>query len=248
VSDRGGIPEREAAARYDESHRHADTGEAVDFLAALCAGGRALELGVGTGRVALPLVGRGVTVHGMDASTAMLKQMVAADPQSTVTTLTGDFCDFVLPGRYDLVFCVYNAVFGLLTQRDQVRCFGSVARHLQPAGRFVLQCFVPRGDLGARIADVREDEHYLRVSTGQHDRAQQIVRTRQTYVGRSSTYSYELEYRYIYPSEMDLMAELAGLELEARWADWGRRLFDASATHHVSVYRRQVSRPGAGEG
>jgi SAM-dependent methyltransferase len=238
VRNRGGIPEREAATRYDESHRRTDTGQAIDFLMGLCAGGRALELGVGTGRIALLLAGRGVSVYGMDASTAMLEQLTAADPQRTVTTMVGDFCDFALPERYDLIYCVYNAVFGLLTQRDQVQCFRSTARHLQPTGRFVLQCFVPRGDLGARIADVREDEYGLRVSTGQHDRSQQIVRTRQIYVGSNGTYSYDLTYRYVYPSEMDLMAELAGLELEARWADWARRPFDASASHHISVYRR----------
>ncbi|MEP7023881.1 MAG: class I SAM-dependent methyltransferase [Actinomycetota bacterium] len=207
---------------------------------------RALELGVGTGRVALPLAAREIVVDGIDASDAMLERLAAADPDRTVSALKADFCDFRLPDRYDLIYCLYNAIFGLLAESDQLECFRCAAAHLRTGGRFVVQCFVPMADLGERIFTVRRTEDGLRISSGWHNPARQLLRTRQTYLRRHGSHSYELAYRYAYPTELDRMAGSAGLELEGRWADWAGSPFDSSSSHHVSAYRRRPAEPGCG--
>lgn len=211
----------------------------VDRLVALAAGGPALELAIGTGRVAVPLHARGVPVTGIELSTAMVEQLRRKVPVSEVPVVQGDMATATAPGDYTLVYLVFNTIGNLLTQTGQVACFRNAARHLRPGGCFVVELMVPElrslppgktasvftaepGYLGVDTYDVVEQllvSHHVTFGAGREAR---IARTPQ---------------RYVWPAELDLMAQLAGLELESRHADWRGSPFSDAATSHVSVYR-----------
>ena len=153
----------------------------------------------------------------------------------------GDFAAFELEERFSLAYVVFNTFFGLLTQDDQVRCFGSVAYHLAPAGRFLLECFVPdlgRFDRGQRLAVTEIEDEAIRVEATLHDPVGQRVKSRIVRLTESGSRFYPLEARYCWPPELDLMARLAGLKLEHRWGGWDEEPFTAASGNHVSVYRK----------
>ena len=225
---------------YDDRH-HAFDEAAVRLLAELAGGGRALELGVGTGRVALPLAAAGVEVHGIDASRAMVERLRAKPGGDSVRITFGDFEAADAGGEFALVYVVFNTFFALLSQEAQVRCFRNVAARLAPGGVFLIEAFVPdvaryAGGQITRAAEVTAERVVLDVT--RHDPVRQYV-TGQTVVltdGRVRLFPVQL--RYAWPAELDLMARLAGLSLRARWGGWGREAFSPESKHHVSVYER----------
>jgi len=205
------------------------------------AGGRALELGVGTGRVALPLVERGVEVHGIDASPAMVAKLRAKPRGGEVQVSVGDFAEVggVAGGPFQLVYCVFNTFFVLLTQDEQLRCLEGVARVLAPGGRLVLELFVPDPTRFTRhqpplLGAFRPDEVMFEAS--RHDAIGQRISSQLVRISNGGAAIFPIELRYIWPSELDLMARLAGMRLAERWGGWDRRAFGAKATMHVSVY------------
>jgi SAM-dependent methyltransferase len=214
-------------------------GPAVDRLADLAGDGRALEFAIGTGRVAVALAKRGVQVTGIELSGPMIGQLRAKADEAAIPVIAGDMATTRAPGSYTLVYLVYNTISNLLTQGEQVECFRNAARHLLPGGRFVIELWVPElrklppgqqatvftsepGYIGLDTYDVlhqRIVSHHFTFGTGKNAR---LVRT---------------PHRYIWPSELDLMAQLAGFNLEARHADWSGAEFTAESRSHVSVYR-----------
>ena len=227
---------------YDHLPRlPANTERAVEFLAAAAGRGPILELGIGTGRLALPLAQRGFVVHGIDASPAMVGRLRAKPGADRVTITMGDFADMAIAGRFSLIFVAFNTFFGLLTQEDQIRCFGGIAEHLTDDGVFVIEAFVPdlsRFTHGQRVGvtSLATDEVYLETSV--HDPVAQRVRSQQVVINEDGVRMYPVVIRYAWPSELDLMARLASLRLRERWAGWSREAFGASSGAHVSVYER----------
>ena len=219
----------------------ADTELAVAFLGDLAGAGPVLELGVGTGRIALPLAERGLEVHGVDASEAMVARLREKPGGAAIPVAIGDFAEVPAEGPFSLVFVVFNTFFGLLTQEAQVRCFANVAARLTPQGAFALEAFVPdvaRFDRGQRIQTDAVDSEHVRLSGSRHDPLEQAVFSQHVVVGADGVRLYPVAIRYAWPSELDLMARLAGLRLRERWGGWAREPFTADSGRHVSVYAR----------
>jgi SAM-dependent methyltransferase len=229
------------AAVYDQRFASHDPAAAVDFLAGLVnGGGLALELAIGTGRVALPLAARGVTVHGIDASQAMVDRLRAKPGDDAIQVSIGDMADVGVTGRYRLVYLISNTLFCLLSQDKQARCFDNVARALEPGGFFVIECFVPdvtRFDRGqvAAVQEVTEDSAVLELS--RHDAAAQRVTTQVITFDQRGIHMRPVAIRYSWPAELDLMAGQAGLKLQERYGGWDRQPFDSASPGHVSVYQ-----------
>jgi SAM-dependent methyltransferase len=212
---------------------------AVDRLAALAGEGRALEFAVGTGRVAVPLAARGVPVTGIELSHAMVEQLRTKVDEDTVPVVLGDMATAVAPGRFTLVYLVYNTISNLLTQAGQVACFRNAARHLEPGGRFVVELWVPelRTLPPGREATVWHSEPgYIGLDTYDVLR-QHVVSHHFRFADGDPVELFRSPHRYIWPAELDLMGELAGFQLESRHADWTGGAFTADSRSHVSVYR-----------
>lgn len=219
-----------------------DTEGTVEFLAGLAGQGSVLELAVGTGRVALPLALRGIDVHGVDASEAMIAKLRAKPGGSEISVTRGDFSEVDVEGKFGVVFITFNTFFALLTQEDQLRCFRNVSEHLEDDGVFVIEAFVPdvtRFDAGQRVEASKAalDESLVTLST--HDAATQRISTNVVRIGDGRIEQFPIEIRYAYPSELDLMAQLAGLRLRDRWGGWRREPFTALSQSHISVYGRE---------
>jgi SAM-dependent methyltransferase len=229
-----------AAAAYDRVH--APDAAAVACLARLAGPGPVLELGIGTGRLALPLAEHGLEVHGIDASAAMVAKLRAKPGGDRVTVTMGDFADVEVDGRFALVFVAFNTFFALVTAEAQQRCFANVARHLEPnTGRFVMTAFVPDPsrfvrDQHLEVAHVGLDG--ARLNASRHDAAAQRVDSLIMYVSNDGVQTWPARLRYAYPAELDAMATAAGFELEERWSSWSGEPFDETdSPQHVSVYR-----------
>ncbi|WP_405911468.1 class I SAM-dependent methyltransferase [Streptomyces longwoodensis] len=242
-ADAGNIWDTDTAQRYDTpgSGMFAPEvlGPTVERLAQLADGGAALEFAVGTGRVAVPLAERGVPVTGIELSRPMVERLRTKADEATIPVVMGDMATATAPGTYSLVYLVYNTLSNLLSQSAQVDCFRNAARHLGPGGRFVIELWVPelRKLPPGQAATVWACEPgYIGLDT--YDVLNQLVvshhfrfdGTRKAELGRSP-------HRYIWPAELDLMAQLAGFELETRHADWSGSDFTADSRSHVSVYR-----------
>jgi SAM-dependent methyltransferase len=214
-------------------------GPTVDRLVELADGGRALELAIGTGRVAVPLAGRGVPVTGIELSRPMVDQLRTKVDEATIPVIVGDMATATAPGKYSLVYLVYNTISNLLTQAEQVACFGNAARHLTPGGRFVVELWVPelRKLLPGQQATVWHcAPGYIGLDT--YDVLRQLIVSHHFRFDESQQARlFRSPHRYIWPAELDLMARLAGFELEARHADWAGAEFTAESRSHVSVYR-----------
>ena len=227
---------------YDELYELAEeTDAAVELVTELAAGGPVLELGIGTGRLALPLARRGLPVAGIDASEAMVAKLRLKPGGDAIALTVGDFADVAVDGPFRLVVVVFNTFFALLTQDEQLRCMTNAAARLEPGGRFLIEAFVPdltRFDRGQRTASERIGTDLVELEVSTHDVSRQHVTSAHVLLRESGTRIYPVQIRYCWPSELDLMARLAGLELEHRWADWRRTPFTASSTGHVSVWRR----------
>jgi SAM-dependent methyltransferase len=227
------------AGIYDEEASPPLSGE-VELLAELAGDGPALELGVGTGRVAVPLAERGVDVHGLDPSGAMLARLRAKSDR--VELHEGVMDDFDLGREFALVYVVFSTIFAPLTQEAQVATFRAVARHLRPEGVFVVQAFVPdlaRFDRGQRVGAVDVGVDRVALEATRLDRARQILTGQRIVVGGEGTRLYPVMLRFAYPTELDLMARLGGLRLRERWADFRRTPYDSASQNHVSVYEKE---------
>ncbi|GAA1140064.1 class I SAM-dependent methyltransferase [Ornithinicoccus hortensis] len=220
-------------------------GPTVDRLAGLAGDGPVLEFAIGTGRVAVPLAGRGIPVSGIELSAPMVQELRHKVDETTLPVVMGDMATARVAGEFSLVFLVFNTIANLLTQEEQVACFRNAAAHLRPGGRFVIELWVPELRSlppGKRATVGAVEDSYLLVDT--YDVLHQHVVShhvrfgdgREARIGRTP-------HRYVWPAELDLMAQLAGFELESRHADWTGGEFTAESTSHVSVYRL----PGAAD-
>jgi len=226
---------------YDERHEYLDPAPAVEFLAGLAGAGPVLELAIGTGRVALPLAGRGIAVEGLDASEAMVARLRAKPGGASIPVTIGDMADGPASGPFRLVYLVFNSLFGLLSQARQADCFRNAARVLDAGGAFVLECFVldvSRSGRGQQVwvRDVAEDS--VTVGLGCYDPAAQRITTQVVTLDRQGTALRPVALRYCWPAELDLMAGQAGLALRERYGDWDRRPIGPASGKHISVYRR----------
>jgi SAM-dependent methyltransferase len=233
----------EVAARYDESSAEmfdpAVVDPAVDFLAALAGEGRALELGIGTGRIALPLAARGVAVHGIELSEAMAARLRAKPGAEAVGVTLGDFATTRVDGTFAVAYLVFNTISNLTTQDQQVACFANVAAHLEPGGAFVIEVGVPelqRLPAGEtfRPFDVGAD----RLGFDEYDVANQGLISHHLRIVDGRAIRNSIPFRYAWPAEFDLMARLAGMSLRERWSDWRREPFTSESRKHVSVWAK----------
>jgi SAM-dependent methyltransferase len=231
----------DVAGAYRDVKR-GDEAAAVAFLEQLAQRGPALELAIGTGRIALPLAARGIRVDGIDISPAMVAQLRDQPGGGEIPVTVGDFADVPVAGTYPLIFVVWNTLFNLLTQEDQVRCFENVATHLTREGLFVVEAFVPaflyrlRNDqyVDAEAVDVGE----VRLDVLRHEMATQMIEESHVSLSPAGVRLNPVVQRYAWPSELDLMARIAGLRLKQRWGGWSREPFNSASNTHVSVYGR----------
>ncbi len=228
---------------YDELYEGTlDTSSAVECLAALADGGPVLELGIGTGRLALPLAGRGLAVHGVEASPAMVELLRAKPGGADLPVTIGDFTDVAVPGEaFSLVVLAFNTIYALPTEEAQVACFATAARHLRPGGRFVVEAWVPdpgRFVDGAAVSVRNVTPERLSIDTALIRPDPQLMETVQVVFDEDRVRLYPANHRYAGPPELDLMACMAGMRREHRWADWNRSPHQSAARAHVSVYRR----------
>jgi SAM-dependent methyltransferase len=228
-----------------EMYRDVQRGDemaAVTFLEQLAGRDPVLELAIGTGRIALPLAARGIRVDGVDISPAMIAQLRAKPGGDEIAVTVGNFADVPVPGTYRLIFIVWNTLFNLLTQEDQVRCFENVAAHLTDDGSFVVEAFVPaflyrlRHDQYVEAEAIRVDE--VRLDVLHHDMATQMIEESHVSFSSAGVRLNPVVQRYAWPSELDLMARIAGLRLKDRWGGWNREPFNSTSSIHVSVYGR----------
>ena len=230
---------------YDERYLGAfaeDTSGAVSFLKELAGDGPALELGIGTGRVALPLAGAGIQVHGIDSSEAMLAKLRSKPGGDRIPVTVGSFADFSLETRFSLIYVVFNTFFGLLTQDEQVSGFEAVARHLTPDGVFAMQAFVPdikRFDAhNQRVATESVGIDEVTLETSSHDPFTQRTDSAYVTIRDSGMQIYPVRIRYAYVLELDLMAHLADLRLRGRWGRRESQPYPSRSWTHVSVWER----------
>ena len=234
------------AATYDESS--ADMFEpavvdvAVDFLAGLAGGGRALELGIGTGRIALPLARRGVPVHGIDLSRAMVARLRAKPGGDAIGVTIGDFATTTVDGTFSVAYLVFNTIMNLTTQAAQVACFRNVAAHLEPGGCLVIEVGIP--DL--RRLPPGQNAVPFQVSPTRwafdlYDVSSQAMSSNYVEVVDGRGQYRSIPFRYVWPAELDLMAQLAGMRLRERWDGWTRQPFSSESRQHVSIWGKPAS-------
>ncbi len=226
------------AGIYDEWYGDYDEA-AIAALVELTRGGRALELGIGTGRIALPLQKQGVEVHGIDASKAMVARLRAKPGGESIPVVVGSFAEVAVEGRYDLIYVLFNTFYALLTQEEQVRCFQNAAQHLDRNGVFVIEAFVPdlaryQGRQTVRVVNLNEDE--VRIDASQLDLLSQQISSQHIVLSEGGVRLYPVKLRYVWPAEFDLMARLAGMRLRQRWGNWKKEPFTAESGKHISVY------------
>ncbi len=234
---------RGVADAYDELYAAIpDTDEAVSCLAGLAGPGPVLELGVGTGRLALPLARRGLRVHGMDSSPEMVELLRAKAPEGDgIEVVVGDFAETVLGERFTLVVLAINTIFALPDQGAQVRCFRNAAAHLEPGGVFVVEAYVLDPAAlrdGPTVQPRFVDDGHVELQVASYDAATQRMQRTLVHLREGGIRLVPVNDRYASPAELNLMAQMAGLRLRERWGDWSRRAFDGSSRRHVSVYER----------
>jgi SAM-dependent methyltransferase len=242
--DEDGYFDERVAARYDESA--ADMFDAavvdpvVDLLVELAGGGRALELGIGTGRIALPLAQRGVPVHGIELSKAMAAKLRTKQAGEDIGVTIGDFATTTVDGTFSVAYLVFNTILNLTTQPAQVACFRNVAAHLEPGGCFVVEVGVP----GLQRLPPGETFHVFHVSEtrwgiDEYDVANQGLTSHHFEIVDGRLERFSVPFRYAWPSELDLMAELAGMKLRDRWSGWKQEPFTSESRKHVSVWEKR---------
>jgi SAM-dependent methyltransferase len=247
VAQDDGYFDEHVAARYDDSSSEmfsaAAIDPAVDFLAALAGDGRALELGIGTGRIALPLAKRGVPVHGIDLSNAMVARLRAKPGGEEIGVTIGDFATTQVEGTFTVAYLVFNTIMNLTTQASQVACYRNVARHLEPGGCFVIEVGVPelqRLPPGETLRPLYLTES--RWGFDEYDVANQGLTSHHFALVDGQLERHSIPFRYAWPAELDLMAELGGMSLRERWSGWQREPFASDSRRHVSVWQKPAGR------
>jgi SAM-dependent methyltransferase len=228
-------------ARWANLFEPAVVEPAVNFLAGLAAGGAALELGIGTGRLAIPLSQRGVRVHGIELSPAMAAQLRAKAGAVDIGVTIGDFASVTAGGAFKLAYLVRNTIANLTTQDEQVECFRNVAAQLEPGGCFVIEVYLPelqRLPPGETIHAFAVTPTHLGFE--EYDVARQIAFSHHYWVVDGKLETFSAPFRYVWPSELDLMARLAGMTLRERWSDWNREPFTSDSRSHVSVWEKRA--------
>jgi SAM-dependent methyltransferase len=226
------------AGVYDEWYSEYDPA-AIQFLSELALGGRALELGIGTGRIALPLLKTGVAIQGIDASESMVARLRAKPGGELIPVSMGNFADVIVNGQFSLIYVAFNTIYALLTQEEQVRCFQNVATHLAKDGAFVIEAFVPdmkRFTARQAMRVTRIGDNEVQVDVSEIDLDKQLITSQHMVLSEQGTRFYPVKIRYVWPSEMDLMARLSQLQLKERWNDWGKNQFTSESERHISVY------------
>jgi hypothetical protein len=243
-----GFFDERIAATYDDAEDEmfaaATIEQTVDALASLAGSGRALEFAVGTGRIALPLAARGVPVHGIDLSMAMVARLQAKPDSDAIGVTIGDIASTTVEGSFSLVYLVYNTIMNLTTQAEQVACFRNAAAHLEAGGRFVIEVMVPelqRLPPGETLRAYGVTEAAW--SFDEYDVANQGLISHHIDLVGGRVEGTSIPFRYVWPSELDLMAELAGMRLQDRWGGWVREPFTSDSTKHVSVWEKVVGEP-----
>jgi SAM-dependent methyltransferase len=242
VHDDGFFNER-VAARYDERYAYLDDSAVVDpivtFLVDLAHDGAALELGIGTGRIALPLAQRGVHVHGIDLSEAMVARLREKPGAEQIGVTIGDFATTTVEATFSVVYLVANTIMNLTTQAEQIACFRNAAAHLEPGGCFVIEVLVP----GLQRLPPGETFQPFDVSPthlgfDEYDVARQGLVSHHYWIADGKVEVVSPPFRYVWPAELDLMAQLAGMTLRERWGGWMREPFTSDSTKHVSVWEK----------
>jgi ubiquinone/menaquinone biosynthesis C-methylase UbiE len=231
--------DREVAEVYDQTYRAkfepSVLGPIVDVLAELARGGPALEFAVGTGRVALPLSARGVAVHGLELSPHMADQMRAKKGAQAVPVTIGDMTTARVPGRFTLVYLLANTIMNVTTQDEQLSVFATAAAHLDPGGCFVVEVIFPQPRDEPRVFTLEQD--HVGIETFD-DTAGQIAWSHHWVEANGRLVRHSAPYRYVWPSELDLMAKLAGFRLQDRWAGWDRSPFTSASPSQVAVFEK----------
>src|SRR6266567_7649535 len=243
IEDQDGYFGERVAATYDDSSEGmfdpAFTDAVAGLLAGLAGGGRALELGIGTGRIALPLARRGVEVHGIDLSRAMVARLRAKPGGDAIGVTIGDFATTKVAGTFSVAYLVFNTIMNLTTQQAQVACFRNAAAHLEPGGCFVIEVGVPqlqRLPPGETIRAFQVSDTYW--GFDEYDVARQGLISHHLWLADGKIDRLSFPFRYIWPSELDLMAQLAGMRLRERWGGWRREPFTSESDKHVSVWEK----------
>lgn len=231
------------AERYDEAHAEVFQADvvapAVDVLADLAEGGRALELGIGTGRIALPLAERGVPVHGIELSGAMVDRLRAKPGGDAIGVTIGDFATARADGSFSLAFLLFNTIMNLTTQEAQVACFRNVANHLEPGGCFVIEVMVPElRKIPAGQNNVMFESGPAYWAWSEYHVATQAMTCHYVDTAEGRAGHRTIPFRYVWPAELDLMAQLAGLRLRDRWEDWAHTPFTEDSAQHISVWEK----------
>jgi len=225
--------------KWPDLHTPEMVNPAVDFLFGLVGTGPALELGIGTGRIALPLSQRGVLVHGIELSPAMVEQLRSKEGSEEIGVTMGDFSTAEVEGTFKLAYLVRNTITNLTSQEQQVACFCNVAAHLEPGGCFVIEVYVPE----LRRLPPGESVHAFTVTPThlgfeEYDVATQIAYSHHYWVVDGQLETFSAPFRYVWPSELDLMAHIAGMRLRERWSDWDREPFTGESRSHISVWEK----------
>jgi SAM-dependent methyltransferase len=233
------------AERYDETSADmfdpAKVDPVVEFLAELASDGSALELGIGTGRIALPLAQRGIRVHGIDLSDAMVAQLRAKPGADQIDVTIGDFATTTVEGRFSVAYLVFNTIMNLTSQEEQVACFQNVAAHLQPGGCFVIEVGIPdlqRLPPGETVRAFTVTS--ARLGFDEYDLAAQGLISHHYWIEDGNLEVFSAPFRYVWPAELDLMARLAGMSLRERWSGWNREPFTSDSRQHVSVWEKRT--------
>ena len=246
MEDEDGLFGERVAASYDESaldmFEPGVLEPAVDVLADLAGSGRALELGIGTGRLALPLARRGIPVHGIDLSHAMVARLRAKPGGDAIGVTIGDFATTRVDGTFSVAFLVFNTIMNLTTQAAQVACFRNVAAHLESKGCFVVEVAIPdlrRLPPGQTVVPFHVSP--TKWAFDAYDVATQAMSSNYVQVINGRGEYTSIPFRYVWPAELDLVAQLAGLRLRERWAGWGRESFSSESRQHVSIWEKRIS-------
>lgn len=232
------------AAQYDSTDGMFDAAlldRTVAFLASHANGGPVLEFGIGTGRVALPMAGSGLEVHGLELSPAMVNRLRAKPGGDAVRMTIGDFSRDRAPGRFQLVYLVFNTIMNLTSQAGQVACFRNAAAHLKPGGRFAIEVMVPdlqRLPYGETIRPFAVGAR--RLGFDEYDVVDQGLVSHHLRIDGDRVEQQSIPFRYVWPAELDLMAQLAGMTLVERWANWDRAPFSATSDKHISLWKLDV--------
>lgn len=246
MDDGGGYFDERIAAKYDESSAEmfdpASIDPVVDLLVELAGSGRALELGIGTGRIALPLAQRGVPVHGIELSSAMVARLRAKPGGEDLGVTIGDFATASVDGSFSLAYLAYNTIMNLTSQRAQVACFRNVAVHLEPGGCFLIEVMIPelqRLPPGETHRVFAESEDSWGID--EYDVATQALTSHHLEVVDGELERFSVPFRYVWPSELDLMAQLAGMTMRERWGGWNREPFTNESRTHVSIWEKPAA-------